>query len=197
MGSIKPNTRELLLDTFYGLYRKDVDAVVASLTQLGIIVPTSGDTVSVRKALGFFIENINREVKEKEAVKVCVFVCLCLCLCCVCLCCVCLCVGGGSNHHHSHHHHHHHHHHQQQQHQQTPTTTHTIWLYYTICLYNQVIGEDLFAIALDQPFRFPASFTFVLRAFSTLEGIGKALDPKYSFIAVAQPYAQELLDLQV
>lgn len=61
----------------------------------------------------------------------------------------------------------------------------------------QVIGEDLFAIALDQPFRFPASFTFVLRAFSTLEGIGKALDPsKYSFVEVAQPYAQELLDLE-
>lgn len=31
-------------------------------------------------------------------------------------------------------------------------------------------GEDLFAIAIDQPFRFPATFTFVLRAFSTLEG---------------------------
>ncbi len=31
------------------------------------------------------------------------------------------------------------------------------------------IGEDLFAIALDQPFRFPATFTFVLRAFTTLE----------------------------
>ena len=37
----------------------------------------------------------------------------------------------------------------------------------------QNIGEDLFAIALDQPFRFPATFTFVLRAFSTLEGLGK------------------------
>jgi predicted unusual protein kinase regulating ubiquinone biosynthesis (AarF/ABC1/UbiB family) len=33
------------------------------------------------------------------------------------------------------------------------------------------IGEDLFAIATDQPFRFPATFTFVLRAFSTLEGV--------------------------
>ncbi|KAG4139103.1 hypothetical protein ERO13_D07G170800v2 [Gossypium hirsutum] len=32
------------------------------------------------------------------------------------------------------------------------------------------IGEDLFAIAQDQPFRFPSTFTFVLRAFSTLEG---------------------------
>ena len=30
------------------------------------------------------------------------------------------------------------------------------------------IGEDLFEIAYDQPFRFPATFTFVMRAFSTL-----------------------------
>jgi predicted unusual protein kinase regulating ubiquinone biosynthesis (AarF/ABC1/UbiB family) len=58
------------------------------------------------------------------------------------------------------------------------------------------IGEDLFAIALDQPFRFPATFTFVLRAFSTLEGLGKALDPNYSFSEVAKPYALELLNLQ-
>jgi len=27
-------------------------------------------------------------------------------------------------------------------------------------------GEDLLAIAADQPFRFPATFTFVVRAFS-------------------------------
>ncbi|KAL3849128.1 hypothetical protein ACJIZ3_011010 [Penstemon smallii] len=33
------------------------------------------------------------------------------------------------------------------------------------------IGEDLFAIATDQPFRFPSTFTFVLRAFSTLEDL--------------------------
>ena len=32
------------------------------------------------------------------------------------------------------------------------------------------------ALAVDQPFRFPASFTFVLRAFTTLEGIGETLN---------------------
>ncbi|RWV82280.1 hypothetical protein GW17_00056230 [Ensete ventricosum] len=62
-----------------------------------------------------------------------------------------------------------------------------------------VIGEDLFAIATDQPFRFPSTFTFVLRAFMTLEGaflhpelhsIGYMLDPKFSFAKVAAPYAQ-------
>ncbi|KAL2609597.1 hypothetical protein R1flu_028170 [Riccia fluitans] len=58
------------------------------------------------------------------------------------------------------------------------------------------IGEDLFAIAIDQPFRFPATFTFVLRAFSTLEGIGTILDPDLSFAKIAAPYAQELLDIR-
>ncbi|CAN6448393.1 unnamed protein product [Victoria cruziana] len=56
------------------------------------------------------------------------------------------------------------------------------------------IGEDLFAIAVDQPFRFPSTFTFVLRAFSTLEGIGNMLDSDFSFVKVAAPYAQDLLD---
>ncbi|KAK3034002.1 hypothetical protein RJ639_033287 [Escallonia herrerae] len=58
------------------------------------------------------------------------------------------------------------------------------------------IGEDLFAIATDQPFRFPSTFTFVIRAFSTLEGIGYILDPDFSFVKIAAPYAQELLDIK-
>ena len=37
----------------------------------------------------------------------------------------------------------------------------------------------------------------MLRAFSTLEGIGKTLNPDYKFSEVARPYATELLDLQV
>ncbi|KAI4308535.1 hypothetical protein L6164_031594 [Bauhinia variegata] len=58
------------------------------------------------------------------------------------------------------------------------------------------IGEDLFAIAQDQPFRFPSTFTFVIRAFSTLEGIGYILNPDFSFVQIAAPYAQELLDIR-
>ncbi|XP_042498334.1 protein ACTIVITY OF BC1 COMPLEX KINASE 7, chloroplastic isoform X2 [Macadamia integrifolia] len=58
------------------------------------------------------------------------------------------------------------------------------------------IGEDLFAIATDQPLRFPSTFTFVMRAFTTLEGIGYTLDPDFSFVKIAAPYAQELLDLK-
>ncbi|AQK71981.1 ATATH13 [Zea mays] len=55
------------------------------------------------------------------------------------------------------------------------------------------IGEDLLAIAADQPFRFPATFTFVVRAFSVLDGIGKGLDPRFDITEIAKPYAKELL----
>jgi predicted unusual protein kinase regulating ubiquinone biosynthesis (AarF/ABC1/UbiB family) len=55
------------------------------------------------------------------------------------------------------------------------------------------ISDDLYDIAYDQPFRFPATFTFVLRAISTLEGLGKGLDPNFNFMEVAQPYATNLM----
>jgi predicted unusual protein kinase regulating ubiquinone biosynthesis (AarF/ABC1/UbiB family) len=55
------------------------------------------------------------------------------------------------------------------------------------------ISDDLYEIAYDQPFRFPATFTFVMRAFSTLEGVGKGLDPDFNFMSVAQPFAMRLM----
>ena len=128
MGEVVPATRELLLELFYAVAKKDVDTVLRNLISLGIIAPTSGDTMSIRRALAYFVDNIGRQAEQQETVS--------------------------------------------------------------------AIGEDLFAIALDSPFRFPATFTFVLRAFATLEGIGKALDPDFSFAVTAGPYAQELLDLQ-
>ncbi|KAE8720171.1 hypothetical protein F3Y22_tig00109908pilonHSYRG00038 [Hibiscus syriacus] len=53
--------------------------------------------------------------------------------------------------------------------------------------------EDLLTIAADQPFRFPATFTFVVRSFSVLDGIRKGLDPLFDIIEIAKPYALELL----
>jgi predicted unusual protein kinase regulating ubiquinone biosynthesis (AarF/ABC1/UbiB family) len=55
------------------------------------------------------------------------------------------------------------------------------------------ISDDLYEIAYDQPFRFPATFTFVMRAFSTIEGVGKGLDPGFNFMEAAQPYALQLM----
>jgi predicted unusual protein kinase regulating ubiquinone biosynthesis (AarF/ABC1/UbiB family) len=56
------------------------------------------------------------------------------------------------------------------------------------------ISDDLFEIAYDQPFRFPATFTFVMRAFSTLEGVGKGLDPEFNFMEIAQPFALKVMN---
>jgi predicted unusual protein kinase regulating ubiquinone biosynthesis (AarF/ABC1/UbiB family) len=56
------------------------------------------------------------------------------------------------------------------------------------------ISDDLYEIATDRPFRFPATFTFVMRAFSTLEGVGKGLDPEFNFMEVAQPFAVQLMN---
>lgn len=55
------------------------------------------------------------------------------------------------------------------------------------------ISDDLYEIAYDQPFRFPATFTFVMRAFSTLEGVGKGLDPDFNFMEVAKPFAMQIM----
>jgi len=55
------------------------------------------------------------------------------------------------------------------------------------------ISEDLYEIAYNNPFRFPATFTFVMRAFSTLEGVGKGLDPEFNFMEVAKPFAMQLM----
>jgi predicted unusual protein kinase regulating ubiquinone biosynthesis (AarF/ABC1/UbiB family) len=55
------------------------------------------------------------------------------------------------------------------------------------------ISDDLYEIAYNQPFRFPATFTFVMRAFSTLEGVGRGLDSEFNFMEVAKPYAMQLM----
>jgi predicted unusual protein kinase regulating ubiquinone biosynthesis (AarF/ABC1/UbiB family) len=56
------------------------------------------------------------------------------------------------------------------------------------------ISDDLYEIAYGQPFRFPATFTFVMRAFSTLEGVGRGLDPEFNFMEVAKPFAMQLMN---
>lgn len=55
------------------------------------------------------------------------------------------------------------------------------------------ISDDLYEVAYNQPFRFPATFTFVMRAFSTLEGVGKGLDPDFNFMEVAKPFAMQIM----
>lgn len=53
--------------------------------------------------------------------------------------------------------------------------------------------QDLLLAANDQPFRFPATFTFVVRSFTVLDGIGKSLDPRFDISEISAPYARNLL----
>lgn len=42
-------------------------------------------------------------------------------------------------------------------------------------------------------FKLPASFTFIIRSFNCLDGVGKSLDPKYDMFKIAQPYVSDMV----
>ena len=65
MSEIAPYTKERLLELFYGIAQQDADSVIRSLTSLGIIIPTT-DTLSLRRAITFFLDNINKQAQREE-----------------------------------------------------------------------------------------------------------------------------------
>ncbi len=54
---------------------------------------------------------------------------------------------------------------------------------------NETVSETLY----NFPFRIPGSFTFVVRALMTLEGMGTLTDPQFNLFDTAKPHAKEFL----
>ncbi|MFS8829922.1 AarF/UbiB family protein, partial [Synechococcus sp. R8-2] len=130
MGRLRSDVKEKLMGTLAGVVSKNADRVVASLVELGVLVPTA-DLAPVRRSVQYMLDHFMDKPFSSNSGEISV----------------------------------------------------------------AAISEDLYELAYDQPFRFPATFTFVMRALTTLEGLGKGLDPEFDFMEVAKPFAEELMSL--
>jgi predicted unusual protein kinase regulating ubiquinone biosynthesis (AarF/ABC1/UbiB family) len=52
---------------------------------------------------------------------------------------------------------------------------------------------DMASVIYEFPFKIPASFTYIVRAVMTLEGIGTQVDPDFRFFEIARPYAKRFM----
>ena len=58
------------------------------------------------------------------------------------------------------------------------------------------LSGDIYDLVYGQPFRLPPDLIFVLRALSTFEGVGRALDPDFTLVDIAKPYLIPLMTNQ-
>ena len=58
-------------------------------------------------------------------------------------------------------------------------------------MFNQ-IKEEIYIMFEQQPFRLPAQMMFILKSLTTLDGLARTLDPKYSLVACAEPFVKSL-----
>jgi len=61
---------------------------------------------------------------------------------------------------------------------------------------KQTLGTDLQTLTENDVFRFPSTFTFIFRAFASVEGIGKGLDSEYDIGKLAQPFIEKFTEAQ-
>jgi predicted unusual protein kinase regulating ubiquinone biosynthesis (AarF/ABC1/UbiB family) len=61
---------------------------------------------------------------------------------------------------------------------------------------KETVGTDLLTLTENNVFRFPSTFTFIFRAFASIEGIGKELDSDFDIGKLAQPFIEKFTDSQ-
>lgn len=61
---------------------------------------------------------------------------------------------------------------------------------------KETVGPDLQTLTDNNSFRFPSTFTFIFRAFASIDGIGKELDKKFDIGNLAQPFIEKFIEEQ-
>ena len=61
---------------------------------------------------------------------------------------------------------------------------------------KETVGTDLQTLTENDVFRFPSTFTFIFRAFASIDGIGKGLSNNFDIGKLAQPFVTKFTDVQ-
>jgi predicted unusual protein kinase regulating ubiquinone biosynthesis (AarF/ABC1/UbiB family) len=61
---------------------------------------------------------------------------------------------------------------------------------------KETVGTDLQTLTENNSFRFPSTFTFIFRAFASVDGIGKDLDKDFDLGKLGQPFIEKFIDEQ-
>lgn len=61
---------------------------------------------------------------------------------------------------------------------------------------KESLGSDLQTLTENNSFRFPSTFTFIFRAFASVDGIAKELDPEFDIGKLAQPFVENFTETQ-
>ena len=59
---------------------------------------------------------------------------------------------------------------------------------------KQTVGTDLQTLTENNVFRFPSTFTFIFRAFASVDGIGKGLDSNFDLGKLGQPFIERFTE---
>ncbi|KAL1528636.1 hypothetical protein AB1Y20_009974 [Prymnesium parvum] len=58
---------------------------------------------------------------------------------------------------------------------------------------TKTVGPELQSLVDDGVIQFPSIFTFIARAFASVDGLSRGLDPEYNFRKLCEPYVSEII----